>query len=154
MHRAFFTSEYQREDRTRGVAELHLRGKETKIFLKVCTKSITLRRLNDPEGRTTGGRYGRGGSCGEDKASGAVDQIIDQNPRSGDVSAGDTESLTERSHLDVDLITKTQLACKPLSSCTANAHRMCLIKEEDRAIAFLQRDDFTERSQIAIHAED
>ena len=143
-----------RDDRARRCGAIQARGQQGDVFLQSRTESVTLGRLHDPERYTAGGRYGRRGGRGKNKTARAVDQEVDEHPRSGDVTTGDAECLAERSHLDLDAIRQAKLSGQPLRTASADTDGVSLIEQEDRAVTLLELHEFTQRRQVAIHAED
>ena len=73
--------------------------------------------------------------------------------RSANVTASGAESLAERAHLNLDSIGHVAFLSEPATAWPEDAGGVGFVHHEPRAVFFLERHDFAERGNVAIHGE-
>lgn len=90
---------------------------------------------------------------GVDEGAGAIDEELYPIAAGGEISAGEAESLAERSHLKMDVFLNAQLLRQAHAGGAEDTNRMGFIKKKLGTLSLADAENFTQWAEIAVHGE-
>src|SRR5258708_23592051 len=112
---------------------------------KIAAHPFAFCSLDDFQGRARAGNNRRRRRRRENKASGAIDQKLDQCTGAGDKAAAASERFAESTHLNLNPLNESQVSSQSFSFWPTQTGGISFVDEKFRSIFLLEFVQLTQR---------